>query len=77
MRYGEKFNASARSQESLLGSDVFSDVSLVEGDDVHGVSVAALGGRLGGNSEAQRQIIHAVDNDALILWSVLRDSAQT
>ena len=64
-------------EQCLLGSDVLSDVCLVEGDDVHGVGVTTLAGGLGCDSEPKRQIIHAVDDASLVLGRVLRDPPQT
>ena len=63
-------------EESLLSSDVLSDVRLVESHNVHGISVAALTGGLSGDSKAEREITHTVDNDSLVLGSVLSDPAQ-
>ena len=63
-------------QERLLSSDVLPDVRLVESHDVHGVRMAALTGGLGGDAEAEREITHTVDNDSLVLGSVLSDPAQ-
>ena len=52
-------------EQCLLGSDVLPDVRLVEGHDVHGVSVSAVTGGLSRHPETQREIIHAVHNTTL------------
>ena len=48
----------------------------MEGDHALGVELAAVGGRLGGRSEAQRYIRHVEDDDALVLRRVLGDTTQ-
>ena len=48
----------------------------METNDGHRVGVPALGRGLGRHPETQGQVIHGVDNDALVLVRVLGDATQ-
>ena len=63
--------------QKFFVSDEFSDVGLMEANDAHRIGVSAIGRRPRRDPEPQRQIVHGVNHDALVLVRALRDPAQS
>lgn len=62
--------------EKVFVAKIFARVGLVEGDHGHGIETLDLERRLGGDTEAKRQVIHRVDDHTLELSRLVGDTTQ-
>ncbi len=60
----------------LFASEVLADVCLIDDDDLGGVEVSALRGRLHAHSETERDVRDREDDHTNVRWRVLRDPRQ-
>ena len=60
-----------RRKQIVLVAQKLAAVGLAKDDDARGVEAAGLGGAAGGDAEAERRVVHVVDDDALVLGAVV------
>lgn len=65
----------ARLEQGIFVTQVFAAISLSEAHDTGRVKSPALRGAASADTEAQRDIVHGIDNQALVLGAVFRVSA--
>lgn len=65
----------ARLEQGIFVAQVFAAIGLSEAHDTGRIESPALGGAASADSEAQRDVVHGVDNETLVLGAVFRVSA--
>lgn len=65
----------ARLEQGIFVTQVFAAICLSEAHNAGRVEPPALSGAASADSEAQRDVVHGIDNQALVLGAVFRVSA--
>lgn len=63
------------SEKGVLITEVLAAIRLTEADDTRGIETASLGCAAGCDTEAERDIGHAIDDDSGVLGAVLGPTA--
>lgn len=74
-RFLTRRNRSSRSEKIIFVAQVLSVIRLSEAHDTSRIQPPRLGSAASGDAKAERHVVHAIDDDTLVLRAILGEAA--